>query len=318
MVIEKTKEKLIYTEKGYETLNIINIRINDIEYKDYYIKGELTDNNEKYIIDNLAYITFIKNKFIGEIRNKKIEENKYIEEQLFEKQEKDKRVLEIYKNSKSLRAQAFLEVYFSTNYVPNTVKYAYVVKNDLKDYDNLDIKIKKEFQGKVMEFNKKIKEVEEKRHQIYLNLEEMRNNSNEDLVQILIKIENYLLNLKNQNGLKEKLKKINLFQKRKENILKKSTDFDKEKSQQELEQHLNSEINYKSLKELQLKLEKKVIENQNKLEYLENQNKSILLSETKVFSNIDEYLDSLSFDNFYEYVEKGDYIIDREEFAKKV
>lgn len=332
MEIIKTNEKLIYTEKGYETLNIVSFFIDNIEYKDYYIKGDLTNDFEKYIKDNLAYITFINNKFIGEIHSKKIIENKYIQHQLLENTDKDKRVLDIYKNSHSLRAEAFLEVFFSTNYVPNLIKYEYVINNKIDDYSDLDNKIKKQFQGKIIEFNKKIKEIENKKSQTYFNIDAIVHNDTEKLVEILIKIEKYLLNLENtekNNVLKTKMQKMNILNIRKRKEIKKyilnhQPNFNVNEEKINLEKYIsifmgeNTIINKKNLKEFKKVLENKILNKQKKVEELKKENKSILSSETKMHNNIDDYLDSLNFDNFYEYIEEGDYIIDRQEFAKKI
>lgn len=319
VIIKVKGEQTIYTEKFYETLYILDMKIDDCFYENYYFKIANIDmlfdiDILQNIINNLYSITFKHNKYIGEIINNELVYDKYIEEQLKKKEPIVKVYKEYIKSDNKLKYEAFFEVYFSTHSVPLEIMKDYVSCN-VFDILQVEQKIKNMFKGKIHKFQLEIDKLERKINNVSIEIDISK-------LENRIKICKYFLdeiekvNKKNRayNELKKELKKI---KKTKDNIFQKVKNINKlNKKIKYVESKFNYEREIEKIKlKIKQKTKKDIIKdydvNTNVIkekieEYIDLLKKEISKNKAKI-RNIEKAkkeLNNMSFDDIYSKIEQ--------------
>ncbi|MDD4027694.1 MAG: hypothetical protein PHN54_01370 [Bacilli bacterium] len=259
LIITIKSEKVIYTENSYETLYFLDLNLNNCCYNDYYLKIkdiEMLFEEEVLlnIINNLYSITFDHNKYIGEINNKELIYDAYIEEQFKVKDPIIKIYKEYKKTNNKLKYEAFFEVYFSTHIVSLEIIKYYIDKNsNIFDVLKVEEEIKDIFKGKAHELRVKLNKLEKQYEKLNLN-------DNNDKLENRIKICNCFLNKINQINKKNKayndiLKQLEDLKKSKENIIIK---LKKIKQLNNKIKYINSRFNYNDeVKKIKINIKEK-------------------------------------------------------------
>lgn len=223
LIVNIKSEHTIYTENFYESLYLLDIQINDCLYKNYYLKINdidmlFDDETLLNIINNLYIITFNHNKYIGEVNDKKLIYDKYIEEQLNKINPINCIYKEYKKSNNKLKYEAFFEIYFSTHLIPLEIIKDYIKKdNNIFDITKVEKEIKKNFVGKTQELRLKINKLERQ-------YEKLNTNNSDTNIENRIKICNCFLSKIEQINKKDKayksiLKQLDDTKKSKDNIL---------------------------------------------------------------------------------------------------
>jgi len=249
----------IYISTGYKTedLNLVTVDVkrangNNIHLGNFYIKlPKLLDEVElhtvvKYLIDNIDFIIFENDRYVGNLVNGSIEKDDDVKEKLSEKffNYSNEELGNIYTeflsfdpNSKdNEKYSRFLELYFYSHPIPDSIKGIFLgrKRHSLLYYDDLDYEIKRDFCGKyktsgISDYEHNLKLLEEIKFEIESTIKEIY-----ILENILTGINDLLLRTKNNielqseiDSIESKLKNMRFFdrgkrdQKEKLNKLKK-------------------------------------------------------------------------------------------------
>lgn len=217
----------IETEYSHEALNILEVIItkdnNQLFLGNFYSQLPKTLFNEELellvmkIVDDLDIIMFDKYRFIGTFNDGVFEDSEDISEALFNKLFKhDEELNQIYiefmkmkKDTKEHNKYAhFLELYFNSHSIPDSIKGTYLKKkrSRMLDYEDLDYEIKRDFVGNVYEstgasnYEKNLLELEEIKKELLPMVDELKG-----LEELLDIIESMISRLDNNKAVKKSI-----------------------------------------------------------------------------------------------------------------
>lgn len=190
----KEGRKLVYTDKEYENLYVVDIIIRNgnkqYNYSNYYIALDVEEINNnaiaERIVSRMNTITLSDGRFIGrviEFNGKQIvvgdnlialsllqEKHSTTDDAIYKIYEEYRGYIKSGNQDLVLKYAAFLELYFTKHPIPDAIRDEYYkeanIKNPIIDYDMLNKAIVDSLKGKTVELHTRFQEINENRDEL--------------------------------------------------------------------------------------------------------------------------------------------------------